>query len=93
MEVVVKWHDSGREPQVAPNPNYPDGIDLDISNGEQACLVSLPYPAKRCGYYEVECGECGYTAIITTAGRPDDPRSVKLPCKVSGTAPDRRPRA
>jgi hypothetical protein len=24
------------------------------------------------------------TAVITTAGRPDDPRSVKLACKVDG---------
>lgn len=78
----VAWVDAGREPQCSPNPIYPTGIDLDASGGlHQACTADLPYPAKRCGRYEVECKICGVTAVVTTAGRADDPRSVRLACK------------
>lgn len=80
--IQVKWVDAGREPKMAPNPKFPKGIDLDLTHGRpRFCKTELPYPAKRCGYYKVECLRCHYSAIITTAGRPDDPRSVKLPCK------------
>lgn len=82
MAHKVKWEDFKRAPKVAPNPNYPDGIDLDIcKGGEGGCKVSLPYPAKRCGAYHVECDRCGSTALVTTAGRRDDPRSITMPCK------------
>lgn len=77
----IKWVDGGREPQCAPNPNYPNGIDVDSSNGAKAaCTATLSYPARRCGYYLIVCGTCGHRAAITTAGRPDDPRSLKLAC-------------
>jgi len=46
-----------------------------------ACKTSLPYPAKRVGYYVVTCAKCHMKTIITTAGRPDDPKSVRLACK------------
>ncbi len=77
----VDWIDSGRSPQVAPNPAFPDGVDIDASGGAPGCSTALPHPAKRIGYYYVECLICGTNAAITTAGRPDDPRWVKLPCK------------
>lgn len=77
----IEWVDDMREPQCAPNPAYPNGIDADCSLGaEAACTAVLPYPAKRCGLYIVECKTCGLRVGITTAGRPDDPRSVKLGC-------------
>ena len=78
----VEWIDHERDPQCQPNPAYPDGIDLDCSNGAaKTCTVDLPYPAKRCGVYVVKCERCGLTVAATTAGRPDDPRSIKMPCK------------
>lgn len=78
----IEWIDSGREPQCAPNPKFSNGIDVDCSNFAAAtCTASLPYPAKRCGLYVVQCEACGYRVAITTAGRPDDPRSVKVPCQ------------
>lgn len=78
----VEWIDHKREPQCQPNPAYPDGIDLDCSKGAaKTCTVGLPYPAKRCGVYVVKCKKCGLTVAATTAGRPDDPRSIKMPCK------------
>ncbi len=78
----VAWVDAGREPQCPPNPLYPTGIELDASGGvHQACTADLPYPAKRCGRYEVKCRICGVIAAVTTAGRLDDPRTVRVPCK------------
>lgn len=83
-QFTVQWIDSGREPECAPNPAYPDGIDLDMSDGApRACTATVPYPARRCGTYVIDCGMCGLRAAITTAGRPDDPRSVKLPCRAT----------
>jgi hypothetical protein len=72
----IDWLDSGREPKVAPNPDYPNGKDV----GYGPCKVDLPYPAKRVGMYIVHCNECGNTTAVTTAGRPDDPRSVGMEC-------------
>jgi hypothetical protein len=74
----------GYEPTQPPNPAYPNGIDIDMTGGDrlaQGCKTSLPYPAKRVGYYVVTCAKCHMKTIITTAGRPDDPKSVKLACK------------
>lgn len=84
---VITWHDAGRESQRPPNPAYPDGIDIDGSRGfSAACKVALPYPARRCGHYAVECMLCGIRMTLTTAGRPDDPRSLVLPCDLRGAA-------
>jgi hypothetical protein len=79
----IEWIDHGREPQCAPDPNYPEGKDVDCGV-EQSCLTPLPYPAKRCGLFVVTCYACGARVAVTTAGRPDDPRSVKLPCEQHG---------
>lgn len=76
-----EWFDSGRSPKVKPNPKFPKGVDIDASVGLKSCRTDLPYPAKRIGHYFVKCDVCGTTAVVTTAGRPDDPRSVTLPCK------------
>ena len=79
----VTWHDAGREPKCAPDPRYPLGIDVDSSGGAEAsCKTSLPYPAKRCGQYLVACETCGQNVVVTTAGRVDDPRSVRIACKL-----------
>ena len=79
----VTWIDSHREPQCLPNLAHPLGIDLDCSEGAEAsCKASLPYPARRCGLYHVECETCGQAIAITTAGRVDDPRSVRIACKL-----------
>jgi hypothetical protein len=81
-QFVIDWMDRNREPQNAPDPDYPDGIDLDIARGRiPSCVCKLPYPAARCGLFYIECHVCGTNIIITTAGRPDDPRSVRLPCE------------
>lgn len=83
----IDWIDHGHEPQCRPHPGFPNGKDIDASQGAAlTCSTELPYPAKRCGLFIVDCEVCGFRAAITTAGRPDDPRSVKLPCRPMATA-------
>ena len=77
----IQWINSGREPKNPSNPGFPSGIALDLARGAKpSCLIKLPYPAKRVGHYLIKCKTCGWTGVVTTAGRPDDPRSVKVPC-------------
>lgn len=78
----IEWVDGEKWPKSKPDPSYPAGIDLDASAGaKRTCTVALPYPAKRIGYYTIRCSVCGATAACTTAGRPDDPRSLKIACQ------------
>lgn len=78
----ITWNDAGREPQSPSDPDFPKGVDVDVSKGSAVtCSTDLPYPARRCGHYIVSCEVCGTLVILTTAGRPDDPRSVKLSCR------------
>ena len=78
----VTWVDHGRSPQHPPNPDYPNGVSVDLSFGaDEICTADLPYPAKRCGLYIVSCDRCGLTVAVTTAGRADDPKRVYLGCK------------
>jgi hypothetical protein len=78
----IQWYDAGYGARLQPDPKYPDGMDIDISGGAlMSCIIKLPYPAPRCGVYEVWCKTCGFSAGISTAGRADDPRSVRVPCK------------
>jgi hypothetical protein len=82
--IKVKWIDAHKEPKCAPDPKHPRGVDVDLTLGEKkTCVTTLPYPALRIGAWEVVCDVCGFKAYITTAGRPDDPRSARLPCRVS----------
>jgi hypothetical protein len=77
----IAWLDSGSEPKNPPNPDYPNGIDIDMSSGSfVVCKTDLPYPAKRCGFFSIECLICGSKVLVTTAGRTDDPRSVTVKC-------------
>jgi hypothetical protein len=79
----VTWLDEGRRPQYPPNPIYPNGIEVDCSDGAAVtCTQALPYPAKGCGKYFLVCETCGRTILITATGQADDPRSVKVACKI-----------
>ena len=91
--IRVTWVDLGKEPQCPPNPAFPQGVDIDLTNGKQYfCQVPLPYPAKRIGHYLLHCDLCGQRVVITTAGRPDDPRSAKLACQHNGRPANRADR-
>ena len=84
MPIEVKFNDSGREPKEKPNPKYPNGMDISCAQpGQKSCTFNLrPYPAPRCGTYSVRCVDCQFTALVTVAGRADDPRTITIPCKV-----------
>lgn len=87
--LTAKWVDSGREPKCPPDPKFPDGLDLDASRGAaRTCTIALPYPARRCGYYEILCPDCGMSIAVTTAGRRDDPRHVTLGCWANTLEPN-----
>jgi hypothetical protein len=79
----ITWVDRGCEPQCQPDPAFPDGKRIEAPPDILACSVELPYPAKRCGYYVVECTRCSVRVAITTAGRPDDPRLAEIPCNLA----------
>jgi hypothetical protein len=79
-EFRVQFLSRHRKASCDPNPDYPEGIDVD--NGMRpACQIRLPYPAECVGLWYVECLECQANMLLTTAGRIDDPRSVALPCR------------
>lgn len=82
MEMDIRFNSHNRKAQCASNPKYPKGIDIDVSQGKQACLTQLPYPAPECGIWEVRCPTCGMSVGVTAAGRIDDPRSLKMACKI-----------
>ncbi len=78
----IHWVDHERVAKVEPDRRYPTGIDIDVSEGAAwSCVTPLPYPAPRCGMFVVECTTCGANALVTTAGRPDDPCSLRLACR------------
>lgn len=80
----IHYIDRGRPPKEPPNPDYPNGIDLDVSKGFlHKCYVKLPYPNPftHIGLWVIKCNECGYSAACTTAARVDDPRSITIPCQ------------
>lgn len=82
MTFKVDWIDFQREPKCDPDPRYPLGKDVDAAHRhDRTCWVELPYPAPRCGLYVVRCDQCSVSVGVTTAGRLDDPRSIKVPCK------------
>ena len=80
---------SGRgKAQCASDPDYPNGKDIDCTGGRQpSCKVDLPYPAPECGHFLVTCEACQLRVVITAAGRPDDPKSITIPCQTQQGIP------
>ena len=77
----VTFLSHSRQSRSAPDPLFPDGIDIDLSKGQPSCMVALPYPAECCGAWLIVCRTCRQNYVLTAAGRPDDPRTVRLPCE------------
>jgi hypothetical protein len=48
--------------------------------------VALEYPAPCVGKWIVKCSVCVTLAIVSAAGRLDDPPTVRLACKTTGEA-------
>jgi hypothetical protein len=79
---LTDWVDQHRVTTYPANPSYPRGSSIDVAlDAPHACRVQLPYPAARCGMWVVTCRVCGYAIALTTAGRADDPCSVRVPCR------------
>lgn len=81
MSFKFTFLDAFRDPQRAPDPKYPNGMDLDLTKGAPGCCFNTPYPAPRCGAIHAECESCGASIAYTVAGRADDPRTLKMACK------------
>lgn len=69
-------------PQCPADPAHPKGVDVqEAAPGVPSCRADLPYPAPERLVWQIRCRRCGFTLAITAAGRPDDPRSVTVPCR------------
>jgi len=81
----IEFVPSGRgKAQCPPDPAYPEGIEIDLAGHAAAwCWVHLPYPAPECGHFVVRCKLCRFSAAVTAAGRPDDPKTLRIPCDLS----------
>jgi hypothetical protein len=85
-QVIVRFIRCGtrehRKAKCPPNLRYPHGTHIDLGT-RPACLVSLPYPAPRCGWFLLDCPVCRENLLVTVSGQRDDPCSVMLPCRKS----------
>jgi hypothetical protein len=81
--IKIEFISHNRMAECPADPAFPDGVEIDFSDGKPGwvCVHEIPYPAKCCGLWVVTCMECGLRVGITAAGRLDDPRCIKLPCK------------
>jgi hypothetical protein len=87
MTHKVKFVPSGRgKAQCPPDPNYPHGIAIGLNLTVPTCKIDLPYPAPECGWFEIDCDVCNARLLVTAAGRPDDPISVRVPCQIGAFA-------
>lgn len=78
----IEFLTNGRMPKCAPNPDYPNGKEVNIADkAEPFCEVDIPYPAECCGIWRIECTKCGISIGVTAAGRPDDPTKATFNCK------------
>ena len=85
----VTWVSTGGKAKCPPNPNYPNGIVVDVRtrpDPQFGCKVDLPYPSPGIGQYHVRCRVCGVSVGCTAAGRADDPHSLVLPCNLMSRA-------
>lgn len=82
MTIEVKFIDEGRKSTSPSNPKYPNGVDVSAAMPDQkSCCFNVQYPAPGVGKYSIVCTDCKMTALVSVAGRADDPRTVTLPCK------------
>jgi hypothetical protein len=92
MTLHARWfgdfdeHGEARKAQHPPDPRYPLGVVVDCTEGRPSCSVSLEYPAPCVGKWLIRCDVCHTLSIVTAAGRPDDPHTVRLPCTPQGSA-------
>jgi hypothetical protein len=86
MTLHATWFGAGRKAQHPPDPRYPLGMVMDGTQGRPGCEAKLEYPAPCIGKWLITCDVCGTKVVVTAAGRPDDPHTVRLPCVAVGRA-------
>lgn len=72
---------AGRLAASPPDPAFPEGVDVDLSAGAKSCAMALTHPTPQVGKWAINCESCGAVVVVTAAGRPDDPASVRIACK------------
>lgn len=79
MALKVTWFYRSMSPATQPaDPRFPQGITVNMAKpGAKACALSLKYPAPGVGSWVIECDTCGFTGVVTAAGRRDDPKVGK----------------
>jgi hypothetical protein len=77
---------TGLRPRCPPDPRYPDGKAFDLAGDGPSCVVDLEHPAPSVGQWVIVCEICGYRLIATAASRVDDPKTIRVPCKLVGRA-------
>jgi hypothetical protein len=80
MALIATWHGAGVKAKQPPNPDFPAGLNLDMAPGRVGCAIDLEYPAPEVGHWLIECSTCRRATVVTAAGRPDDPKSVRIAC-------------
>jgi hypothetical protein len=81
-KLQVEWIDAGRDAECPADPLYPQGVDIEERAGAaRTCFTRLRYPAVRCGVWQISCPHCPRVAVVTAAGRADDPRSFRMACR------------
>jgi hypothetical protein len=79
---TVEWWDAGHTIELAADPRFPEGRDVDCSLGaDLRCTVPLNHPAPGFGAWKVHCNICGAEVAVSAGGNADDPRSVKIACE------------
>jgi hypothetical protein len=79
---LIDWVDQHRVSLYPADSSFPNGVAIDVAlDAPRACRVELIYPAARCGMWVITCRACGFSVALSTAGRADDPRSVRVPCR------------
>jgi hypothetical protein len=62
-------------------PGFENGTDLDLARDAASwCTASCPPWPGKLGMLHLRCQHCDVTVDLTTAGRADDPKLVRLPC-------------
>jgi hypothetical protein len=60
----VEWVDHGHEPQCVPNPDYPQGIDVNVSMGAKHSCMTAEAPGNEDCKGEIEMSDTSDDAKI-----------------------------
>jgi hypothetical protein len=85
MSLIATWLSEARWAQHPHDPRYPLGLLFDASAGGPCCEVALEHPTPCVGKWITNCDLCKNPCHRERGGRPDDPYTVRLACKLKGS--------